>query len=139
MAGVSTGAERQIDESLVPEPSKVRRAEPGEPSKRCAGPLHRGGVYLTVESFRANRHRSDGLNGRCKDCELYAERLNVEGHRARTARWREKKRGKALEKAVPGYSSRLAAFVESGEYEGPSADEAAERLRRFERGETYKR
>jgi len=57
---VSTDGKFKIDESLVPVPSKVRRSVPGEPSKRCGGPLHRNGVYLTVDSFYGNVRRADG-------------------------------------------------------------------------------
>ena len=92
-----------------------------------------------MDSFYGNRRRADGLASRCKDCELYWERANPDSHRERMKRWRENKNGKDITPRVTGYVKRLQAFANDGEYDGPPADEAAERLLRFERGEAYKR
>ena len=116
-----------------------RVAKPGEPSKRCRGPLHKDGVYLTIDSFYGNRRRSDGLASRCKDCEREWARRNPESQRERSKRWREKKYGKDVEAVKPGYGARLKEFAESGEYTLPNEDEAAERLARYENGEGYRK
>lgn len=117
---------------------RVKLASPGEPSKRCRGMLHPEGLYLTVNSFYKNRARHDGLRSMCIDCDRAWEKANPESMKGRAKRWRAKKLGKEPLKQVPGFRDRIKEFAEGGEYEGPSTDEAAERLARYVRGEEYR-
>jgi hypothetical protein len=120
----------EIDESKVPRPSRVVEARPGEPSKRCSGPLHRGGVYLTIASFYANAGRRDGLASRCKDCESYWNAMVPEQKTERNRRW--------LANQIPGYkelSEDLQPYARESRYELPDEDAAHEALRRYLEGE----
>jgi hypothetical protein len=128
-----------IDVSKVPDPLRSREAVAGEPSKRCGGLLHKGGVYLTVDSFYANKRRYDGLASVCKDCEKYWLRVNPESRKDIIARYRRKKHGADALKAAPGFRDRLGEYLDSGEYTGPDPEAAAERLLRYEQGEEYRK
>ena len=119
-------------EEFLPKDFRHWVASPGEPSKKCPGPLHweSGECYLTLASFNKNATRPDGLADWCRDCCRYYDTRFKEQKRARQYKSRRKVGELCLERAS-GHRERVKAFKEAGKWEPDGADEARERLRQY--------
>jgi len=98
-------------------PRLVCKVAEGEIGKKCSGPLHRDGVWLTYKSFWKNAARSDGYQSVCIECS------KIEGAKSqdRIKRYQERS-GRRLSKVV-GADAILERFV--------AGDRADEVLKEF--------
>jgi len=95
----------------------IREVRPGEVGKKCSGPLHRGGVWLSFDSFGKNGARNDGLQTLCREC----DKISSKKYRDRAKRWLEKSGRRLSDRS--GFEERLDRFI--------GADNAQERIEAF--------
>jgi len=116
---------------------QTRRARPGYAWKICDSKKACNGEKLTLNSFRKNASKPDGLRPTCKDCEVEYRRENKSHEKRIHARYEATSgRIKTLKRWKHKADERLAKFRETGEYERRGFKEAEWRINgdRYGRG-----